>query len=330
MSFVKSLNRYIFFITGNFFLFMLFCPQLYADTLILKNGKYLKGLVVEEHEDRIILSTENGEIPILRRGIEKIDFDDPSQNFVQLGRAYESKQRWGEALGYYEKALELKPDMDEAKKAVVRIRNNFWAKSSAGPVNEIEKKQELYETWGRGAFSESRNKVKAEQKATRTLEENLGIRLIKKGDWVRLSEVSSKKDAALAGLRRDDHLVAVDGNSLRYLNVDVVAEKMTTPRFSSFTLEYDRETHLRKNGSEKDFKKFGFQLKLDSEGVVVESVRTPSAASKAGLREGDLLVEVDGTSMRYLPLNKLMDLIQKNKASEAIFVVRRSALLARR
>lgn len=321
----------LFFIAGGVLLpSLLFCSRSYADTIFLKNGKDLKGLVVEEHEDRIILSTENGEIPVLRRGINKIDYDDPAQNFTQVGRAYEDKQRWGEALGYYEKALELDPEQEEAKKAVVRLRNRFWAKAAVGPINEIEKRQALYETWGQGAFSATR-KGPTPPDPTELVEKELGVRLSKKGDWVRFSEVILKRDAAAAGLRKYDRLVAIDGNSLRYLSVEAVREKLVSPRYSNFTLEYDRDHRLARTGFEKDLQEFGFQLKLDTQGMVVSSVKPSSPASRSGLRENDVVISVNGASVRYQPIKKLMDVIHKNPtALEAVFTVRRSVLLARR
>ncbi len=146
------------FIVGGVVLPSLFSfSDLRADTVMLKNGKDLKGLVVEEHEDRIFLSTVNGEIPVLRRGILEIEYDDPALNFTQIGRAYEEKQRWPEAMSYYERALELDPNQEEAKKASARVRNLFWAKSAVGPVKEIERRQALYETWGKSDLSSSKN-----------------------------------------------------------------------------------------------------------------------------------------------------------------------------
>jgi tetratricopeptide (TPR) repeat protein len=325
------LKELFFFIAGGVLLPSFFlCSDLCADAIKLKNGKELKGLVVEEHEDRILLSTENGEIPVLRRGIRQIDFDNPAQNFAQVGRSFEEKQRWGEAMAYYEKALEVNPDLEEAKNAVARVRNRFWAKTALGPVDEIEKRQALYETWGKGNFSETRKGPEASA-PTELLHKDLGLRLLKKGDWVRLSEVIPGKDAALSGLRKNDRLVSIDGNSLRYLNVEAVREKLMSPRHTSFILEYDRECHMARTGFEKELREFGLELKLDTQGVVVTGVKPSSAASRSGFHKNDTIIEVNSVSTRYLPLKKFMDVIQKNPAAvEAVFIVRRSALLTRR
>lgn len=296
---------------------------------MLKTGRDLKGLVVEEHEDRILLSTADGEKSILRRGIKKIEYDDPAQNFLKVGREYEKKERWGEALAYYEKALELNPDLEDARKASVRVRNRHWAKAAVGPIAEVERRQSLYESWDKRRFTAKKSSI--EKEPQQLLEEGLGVRLEKKGDWVRIAEVKPGREAAGAGLRRGDRLVSADGESLRYLGVEAVREKLVSPRYSSFTLEYDRDCKLMKTGLEKEFKEFGFEVRLEMNGLVVRAVTASSAASRAGLKENDLVVEVNGGTTRYLSMKKLMAMIQQDRSEvNAVMTVRRAALLSRK
>lgn len=295
----------------------------------MKTGEILKGLVVEEHEDRLIMSTEKGEVPVLRIGIKDVEYDDPAQNFLQAGRAYEEKKRWGEALAYYEKALQLSPELDDAKKASVRVRNLFWAQTATGPVAEVERRQALYETWDKGRFTEKNSAIG--KTPPQRVAEGLGVKLAQKDDWVYLSEVNQKKDAARAGLKVGDRLVAIDGDSLRYLSAEAVHVKLISPRYSSFTLEYDRDCRMMKSGFEKETRDLGFELKLESQGIRVANILSGSAAARAGLKIGDLLVGMDGGTTRYLPLKKFMAAFQKNQANTyTILTVRRSVLLARR
>ncbi len=308
---------------------LLICSPLYADTVLLKDGQELKGLVVEKHEDRIILNTEKGETPGLKESIQNISYDAPEENFLQIGEAHEAAERWGEALAYYEKALEANPNFEDAKKASARVRNRSWSQAASGPKNEIEKRQALYDSWGMGAPAESFAKKQTHRK-TALLRDGLGVELESKGDWVQLAQVFSKKDAALVGLKKQDRLVAIDGRSIRYLSPEVVQEKLLSPSNSSYTLDYERDCQLMKTGSEKEFAEFGLDLKLEHEGVVVQAVKKPSAAFEAGLKEQDLLVAVNGNSIRYLPLTKLVGIIQGTPGDRAQLSVRRSALLTRR
>ena len=135
--------------------------NLFADTVTLKNGKDIKGLVVEKHVDRIILSTERGEIPVLLSGIRGIQYDEAEQNFFAIGKAYEAGQKYGEALAFYQKALELSPAYDEARQAATAVQNRFWAASVQGPSGEMEKKQALYDAWEYGQSAENLFKKQA-------------------------------------------------------------------------------------------------------------------------------------------------------------------------
>ena len=295
----------------------------------MKDGSEMKGLVVEQHEDRVILSTEKGEVPVLREKIAKIFYDDPEQAFMQIGESYEASSQWGEALAYYEKAMQTNPNFEDAKKAVVRVRNQFWSKASAGPNGEIERQQALYDDWGKPKPAVEKFKDQAQEQA-RSLREGLGLVLEKKGDWVLVSQVVLKKDASIGGLKRGDRLVAIDGRSLRYLSAEAVREKFLSPQYSNFTLEYQRDCSLKKTGFEKDLAELGLQLKLEYQGVVLQSVKKGSRADKAGLKPNDLLISVNGASIRYLPLKKLLHAISAGPGSSSVLSVQRSVMLTRK
>jgi C-terminal processing protease CtpA/Prc len=305
-----------------------FCPAVCADTVTLKNGKEIKGLVVEEHADRIILSTEGGEIPVLRKGIKDIAYDEPAQNFMQIGKTYEKENKLREALAYYEKALELKPGFEEAETAAQGLKNRFWASSTEGPRSEVEKQQVLYDAWGSGrSFEELMEKGRAEESSA--LKERLGIGLEKKGDWVRAASVEFKKDAALAGLKKGDRLVSADGRSLRYLSVDAVTKELLLPRYTSFMLEFERDCQLTKPEGQNRIGALGLDLKLEYQGIVIRSVKSESAAARAGLKEKDLVVKVNNEATRYLPIQKVIRGIE-GPDDKTVLTVRRTALLARR
>ncbi len=330
---MKSVPRFFrkrFLLTGGCLLPSLFLFQIgHADTVLLKNGKELKGLVVEEHADRIILSTEKEELPIIRAGITEIQYDDPEQNFMKIGKSYEAEGKYGEALAYYEKALELNPGFEDARKAAMAMRNRFWSMTIEGPRGEMEKKQAIYDSWGSGRPLEAVDKQRSSSQA-KDLRERMGLTLEKKGDWVRVAQISPKKDAAIAGLRKGDRLVAIDGESLRYLPEEVVTRKMLEPRYSNFTLEIERESQVVKSSPRDSLADLGLRLRLEYQGLVLDKVKSGSAAQSGGLKEGDLLTEVNGLSTRYMPLGKLSRFVQDLRQDSVVFSIRRPALLARR
>ncbi len=303
-----------------------------ADTLSIKNGKELKGLVVEKHFDRVILSTEAGEVHVLLAEIDHIQYDDPEQNFMEAGKSFEVNGKLVEALAYYEKAADLNPDFEEAKSAAVGVRSRLWAKVTEGPRGEMEKQQLLYDQWGQGATSDSpEGREAAFRKRRQALNEGLGLSLRKEGDWVELDSVNSKKPAALAGLKKCDRLVAIDGKSLRYLGVDSVSNDLLEPRFANFTLDFERNCSFGRKQGVSSLKKLGLKLKLEYQGIMVEEVAPKSVADQAGLKEQDFLAQVDGAATRYMPLKKVIRLIEESpKEGPATLTIRRSALMSRK
>ena len=305
------------------------CPSIYADTLVLKNGKNLKGLVVEKHADRVILSTERGEIPILLKRIKDIQYDTTEQNFFEAGKAYEAENKLGPALAYYEKALEANPNFEAAKTASLAVRNRFWASSTEGPRSEIEKQQAVYDEWEKGSNRVEELIKKKEKEQANVLKERLGITLEKMGDWTRIENLESAKAAALAGLKRGDRLVSADGDSLRYLNPEAVRKVLLMPRYSNFNLELERDLVLTKETRVDHLNNLGFKLKLEYQGLIIYSIAEGGAADTAGLKEGDLLTHVSRIAARYMPLNEVVKLIEDPKEEKIIFTIRRSALLTR-
>lgn len=307
---------------------LLFCANIFADTILLKNGKELKGLIVEQHEDRVILSTEKGEMPVPKRGIKKIDFDDAEQNFMQIGLQYEEKKRWGEALAYYEKALELNPELEDARKASVRVRNQFWTNAAAGPADEMERRQALYDSLGKpkkSSYPAPKNNVGLSTQ----LKDALGMVLERKEEWTHITELVPRRESALAGLKKQDRLVSIDGISLRYLNTEVVQSKLLSLKSSHFTLEIERDCVVKRTSTEKSLADLGLVLRLENQGMVIESVKEKSVAAQGGLKSGDLPHKINGASTRYMPIKKIMAEIHKNPL-QTIFSVRRSVLLTRR
>lgn len=296
----------------------------------MKDGRQIKGLVVEQHEDRVVINVERVETPVMRDKIQEIVFDAPEQSLLQMGESLEKSEHWDEAMAAYEKALKIRPNFEEAKKAVLRVRNHSWSKKAIGPDDEIEKRQSLYESWGK--VDPTQKKPKNEERAAQAdqILKNFGLTFFQTGDWVFVDSVTPNKDAAVAGLKKADRLVEIDGRSLRYLPLEVVEKDFLTPRYADFLLEFDRNTYLSVTGFEKDVVELGMRVTLESRGLMVKAVDADSPADKAGIRENDLLVYVNGISTRYLSLGKLIETLRSGSADTSIVCLRRRVTLSRR
>ena len=287
----------------------------------------MSGTIVEQHEDRIVLATKDGNVPLMREKIESIFYDAPEWRFLQAGEAHEQAGRWSAALESYQNALRLKPDFAEAQKAVVRVKNKFWSRSAGGPDGVIEKKQSLFDSWDNGKPPQTKLKNIPED-PTAVLENRTGIVLETLSEWTWVEKPG--KEAAAAGLQKNDRLVELDGRSLRYLNKETVVQKFLLPRFSNFILEFEREFSLPKTGFEKDLAEFGLQVKKETGPFRVSGVLPESFAQKSGLLENDRLISVGGLPTDDLSVPELLDAILRADGTAVPVVVRRQVTLSRK
>lgn len=300
-----------------------------ADTVVFKNKNRLVGLVVEQHQDRVIVSTAQGELPVFRKDIAEIQFDSEFQNYLAMAREYEKQGKLGLALDYYNKTLEANPDCEPARKAIVGVQNRFWAASTEGPRDQVEKYQAIHDSWDQGRSVDDVIQEKAIRQL-KLLREGLGLVPAKKGDWVVAEFVDSKKPAGLGGLRRNDRLVSIDGQSLRYLSVDVVAQQLLLPAYTDFTLEYERDCYVHVPEGSGRLKDLGLDIRLENRGLVVKSVKKETPAARAGLLPKDLVTKINGEATRYMPLARARQLIETAGTERVIITVRRTGVWTRR
>jgi len=300
-----------------------------ADTIVLKSGEEVKGLVVEEHEDRIILSTADGEIPIMRKDLGDIQFDETAYSLLSIGRALERQGKYGDALSYYEKALSLNQDLKEAKRAANGVRNRFFAQLDAAPLNEIDKQQDLENAWRTGStVADQAQKFQEDQE--NLIWQRLGIKLIQEEDWIKTVAVRLGSNAFKQGIRKGDSLVQIDGKSLRYLNAATVMSDLLKPRYSSMTVRVQRDMKFPSGMKERQLKSLGFDLKQEYDGLVISKVYENSLAKQKRFKEGDQIIKVNDQQTRYLSKRKVINLIQDKKSPELSITINREFKLPRK
>ncbi|MBI3333104.1 MAG: PDZ domain-containing protein [Candidatus Omnitrophica bacterium] len=281
----------------------------------LRSGGSLKGLVVEEHGDRIILNTEGGEQPVFRRDIDEVFYDDPERNYLYLGSQALEAGDFAAARGFFEKALQINARFEEAEDAIHRLedlKGKAAVKRPAAPIEVLEK------GWG----------LRMESVSDRAV-----ARVVREGSW-----------AARSGIAPGDRLVSLWGWSLAYLPVEEAAGALWGPAGTSVKLTVEREAELPpatssgrshetggSSGSASSGRNHwpGMTLEMERLGLTVGRVEPNGVAARAGLLPRDRIVAIGGQPTRYLPLTRAEGALYQAQGKGVHLVIHRDLMVRR-
>ena len=276
------------------------CP---ADAVYLNDGSVLKGLVVEEHYDRVVFSTPDGEKTIPRADIDEIFFDALEQNYYYLANRFLDELDFENAGKFYAKALSVNPDYSEIRKGLLRLED------------EKEKSAKKWEPEdGPGA-----------------LKEQQGILIAREGDFCTVRK-AFREDSQL---RPGDAITAVWDESAKFMSEKDVAARITGIPGTYATITIERDIKVRLARAPWYFRIFGrkgresLPLAMEPEGLTVGKLGSASSAVKSGLRPGDRITAIDGVSTRYMPLKKARALIHDEAVKGIRVTIRRDIGLER-
>jgi len=314
-------------IISSLIIFVFIATSLYADTVIMKDRKRIKGLVIDEYVDRIKLNTVNGERNIFREDIERIEYDTPEQNFMQLGRAYDTKGLYDKATFYYKKAMEVNPDYKEARESYLASHAKMWRQEEKRTRKELQWQSMVKDWW------KNRNKKTTflPQDKKLLLKKILGISLVETDGIFTIDEVLAHSTAAKAGIQKDDMLAGIWGKLIRYSKMEEIVNELIGPKHSEVRILVEKKIPVSIDGSEKDlYKELGILLSFEYEGLIIKDIVTGERGESTGFKKGDLVVAIDKTVTRYFPLDSVIALINSAKNNrEVVFIVRRNITLRR-
>ena len=196
--------------------FLLAVAPAFADVIYDTSGGTLKGLVVEEHADRVVLNTEEGEKTLFRSQIEEIFYAEPERNYLYLGNQALEGGDFGSARGFFQKARQINPDFSEAADALER-------------ADDLEKKQEFL-TGGLDLLQ--------------AFKKQWGITLLEGKVLAKVGEVPPGSLAGRAGLAAGDEPVAAWSSSLAFLPAGAVAKELIGSPGSAVKLTLQRTVNL--------------------------------------------------------------------------------------
>ncbi len=298
-----------------FFLFAIACSPLpaFADVIYYKSGETLKGLVVEEHRDRLLVNVDGKERAILRRDIEEVFYDDPERNYLYLGNQALEAKNFALARGFFHKALQIRPDFQEAQDALHRVED-FQKKGAVYAIVPISEKT-MESGWG--------------------LVLNLSVEDLQGGGTVARQSffpvVKEVRYGSLADRHRilpGDGLVSLWGDSLAFLSLKEVFGVLLGPPGSEVKLTIQRKVVLEP--APKEGQRWpGLTLEMGRRGLTVAGVEPASAAQTVGLRSGDRIVAIGQRSTRYLPLEEARRILSDSKGKSIFLVIHRDLMIQR-
>ncbi len=278
------------------FLSAIRCPPsaiAYADVIYLTSGETLKGLVVEEHRDRVVVNVGGKEQLLLRRDVDQIFFDDPERNYLYLGSQALENGDFPLAQGLFRKALQIHPAFQEGVDALHRVED-LKAKQSSS-------------SW-------SSSPLKA-------LETRWGLLLESTADYPLVREVEEGSTASRLEIFSADQLVSLWSESLGFMPLVEVARVLHGPSESLVKLTIQRRLVLPDPRL--------VTLSMERLGLTVQAVDLPKAADGAGLKPGDRIVKIQNRSTRYMTLNEARRMLEESRGQGVKLVIHRDLMLRR-
>jgi len=265
---------------GALFYSQIISPKvLYADMVYTNDGDTIRGLVVEEHCDRIVFSTADGENVIFKEKIDNIFFDELEQSYYDIANMFLREGNFEHAEKFYIKSKEVNPNYKIAGYGLARL-NDIRTK-------EIKK----YKT----------------QDYPATLKKQLGISIVRDGDFCKVDRVFADN----IELHKNDALVLVWDESVKFMDEGEIAKRVVGIPDTPLRLTIRRKIRFSLEKVPWYFRVLGFKkedmlplMMEEWQGLVVGSLFIGSLAAKHGLRRGDRITAIDGKSTRYMPLKK--------------------------
>lgn len=296
----------------------------YADTINTNDGKELKGIVVEDYKDRLILSTADGEITVMKADIRELYYDSEEDNLIKLAEQARERRDYTKSYAYYNMAFKLNPNSKAAKDGLVFLQGYLFRQEQVRKEDDI-KLREDFERSG-SPIKAAKAEEDAVKEMAETLKKTIGVTLGQSENFPVVENVSPKSAASEAGVKPGDKLVAIWARLTGYMNLkDVMAALLDKP---SLELKCTIERTVNVPVAPRDL--IGATLAMEFDGLTISEVKEDTPAFGAGLKKGDLITAIEGKSTRYMPLKTAITEIKKAKGSVTALTLRREVLIWRK
>jgi len=307
---------------------LLLCGAVSADTVSLKDGHESNGVIVEDYHDRVIISTEKGEICHLKKDISKISYDADDENLVKLGAYYKDKGDYRTALYYYQAAHKANPNLKAAQEGTLLMNNLIFHGKEDEIQAQVALKQDTEEH--KGVAGDQTAVSQGMDEKARLLEKLTGISLANSGWDIMVTKVARNSPAASAGIKESDIIVSIWGRLLRYTTLKDAYDLFLGSKVNEIRLTVSRTAAVvpekgRAFGGASI--QIGGKLAMEFDGLIIKKVASGGAMERAGIAEGDSVISIGSTSTRYLPLESVLLLIENSKDDTVNFQIQREVTL---
>ena len=294
--------------------------NLYADTIYTNDGKELKGIVVEDYKDRVIFSTVDGQLTLMKSDVKELYFDTEDQNLISLAEQSKDKGDYVKAFVYYDKAFKMNPDSKSAKDGIVFLQGYLFKKDTSQKEEVVKRHNEFEQRGERAGIKSDEDKFNDDLGKLRS---ETGITLGTKDGITEIESVRTGSPAYEAGIRHGDMLAAIWGRLVGYMSLREIVETLLEKNSLETKITLERNIDLAVSGSDS----IGAALAMRLEGLTVSDLNEGGSAYEAGLAPGDLITKINGGSARYMPLKKAVEIIKKSKDGKVSLSIRKEIVM---
>lgn len=314
---MKKLLLTVFIITYSLLL-TAYC--LNADTIYTKDGKELKGIIIEDYRDRIIFSTIDGQVTVMKSDVKELYFDTEEQNLIKLAEQARDKNDYIKSFVYYDKAFKMNPNSKAAKDGIVFLQGYLFKKDMSQKEEVVRRHNEFEQ---RGQVSAIKSDEEQFNEYLKKLRTEAGITLMTTDAVTRIESVRPGSSAESSGIKRGDILVAIWGRLVGYMSLKEVVETLLEKNSleTKIALERNITVKVRRRDS------IGATLSMQFDGLTISAVNDGSTAAEAGLRTNDIITAINGSSTRYMPLKKAIALIKRSRDGKVNLTVRKDVVM---
>lgn len=312
-----------------FSIFLLSACSAFSDTIIVKDGREIKGIIVEDYNDRVVISTVDGEMKVMKADIRELSYDSEEDNLVKLGDQARDAGNYQKSYGYYQMAYKKNPQSKSAKEGLALVQGYLFRKEEA-KKEAILKLHSDYEAGRRVNELPQSDEADIKERQDK-LRRATGMSLELRNTFPDVSNIQFGSPAYTAGVRKGDRIVAIWGKLTGYLSLEEVLDILTRKMSLEARCTIERDVDVGINEVNRLFagtdKLIGAGFSMEFSGLTISKVIEDGPVFTAGLNKGDLVTAIDGQSTRYMPIKKVVSYIRSAKRNVIRFTIRRDIVI---